>query len=202
MVQTAEQRKKAWKQTRNKPYPMKNERGVVLVLALVMLLVLGVIGALSISTSTTELRIAGNYRNSMIGYYNANVADAFGPGNIDINKVINPYGFPQVRTMPDAAGNCPAPMISRNTLGNPNFPIFNFCEQQLMPAGFIGSVWVRVEYLCMSAMSPGKANDAANFMEFHYLVTMIGKDATNAEHVTETEVIQVGQQPPGVDQDC
>ncbi len=40
------------------------ERGLVLILGLWMLLLLSILGAFAISTSITEIGIAGNYRNA------------------------------------------------------------------------------------------------------------------------------------------
>lgn len=54
-----------------------SERGVALILALVMLVLLGVLGALSLSTSSTELRITGNYRTSQMGFFEAEAAREF-----------------------------------------------------------------------------------------------------------------------------
>jgi len=41
-----------------------NNRGVILILSLWMLLLLSILGAFAISTSITEIGIAGNYRNA------------------------------------------------------------------------------------------------------------------------------------------
>ena len=50
-----------------------NERGVVLILCLMMLLLLSILGAFATSTSMTELSIAGNFRTADIAL---NTADA------------------------------------------------------------------------------------------------------------------------------
>lgn len=57
------------------------ERGVALVLALVMLVLLGLLGALSLSTSSTELRITGNYRTSQAGFFAAEAAQEYASAN-------------------------------------------------------------------------------------------------------------------------
>ncbi len=46
-----------------------NERGAALIIVLVMLLLLTVLGATLLSTSTTDLQIAGNYRNNQRAFY-------------------------------------------------------------------------------------------------------------------------------------
>jgi len=51
-----------------------NERGAALIIVLVMLLLLSILGASMLATSTTELKIAGNYRNSEESFYTADAA--------------------------------------------------------------------------------------------------------------------------------
>lgn len=49
----------------------KNERGIALVLALVMLVLLSILGTWALDTTSTDLKIAGNYRNNDIAFYTA-----------------------------------------------------------------------------------------------------------------------------------
>lgn len=53
---------------------IKNEKGVALVLAMVMLVLMSILGAFALSTSTTEIGISGNYRNSQDAFYAADSA--------------------------------------------------------------------------------------------------------------------------------
>jgi len=46
-----------------------NERGMALILALVMLTLLGILGALALDTSTTDLKISGNFRSEQYAFY-------------------------------------------------------------------------------------------------------------------------------------
>jgi Tfp pilus assembly protein PilX len=48
-----------------------NERGVALILALVMLSLLTILGAWALDTSSTDLKIAGNYRGAQYAFYAA-----------------------------------------------------------------------------------------------------------------------------------
>lgn len=54
-----------------------NERGVALIIVLVMLLLLSILGASMLSSTTSDLKIAGNYRNSTEAFYTAEAAMAF-----------------------------------------------------------------------------------------------------------------------------
>lgn len=51
-----------------------SERGVALVLALGMLVLLGLLGAIALATSNTEIRIAGNNRNAQSAFLTAEAA--------------------------------------------------------------------------------------------------------------------------------
>lgn len=57
---------------------VKNENGIALVMALVMLVLLSILGAYALSTSSTELFIAGNYRNSQVAFYAADAGNEYG----------------------------------------------------------------------------------------------------------------------------
>jgi len=50
------------------------ERGAALIIVLVMLLLLTILGSTLLSTSTTDLQIAGNYRNNQKAFYNNDYA--------------------------------------------------------------------------------------------------------------------------------
>jgi hypothetical protein len=54
-----------------------NERGMALVLALVMLVLLTMLGAWALGTSSTDLKIAGNSRNTQNAFYSADAALAY-----------------------------------------------------------------------------------------------------------------------------
>lgn len=53
---------------------IKNEKGVALVLAMIMIVLMSILGAFALSTSTTEIAISGNYRNSQDAFYAADSA--------------------------------------------------------------------------------------------------------------------------------
>jgi hypothetical protein len=56
----------------------KNEKGFALILAMVMLALLSVLGAYALSTSSTELFISGNYRNSQTAFYSSDAGIDYG----------------------------------------------------------------------------------------------------------------------------
>jgi hypothetical protein len=55
----------------------ENECGLALVLALVMLALLTILGAWAVGTASTDLTIAGNFRNTQNAFYSADAALAY-----------------------------------------------------------------------------------------------------------------------------
>lgn len=49
----------------------KNEQGAMLIIVLVALLLLSILGASVLTTTTSELRVSGNYRNMQQAFFNA-----------------------------------------------------------------------------------------------------------------------------------
>ncbi len=56
----------------------KNEKGIALVVSLIMLVLLTILGTYALSTSSTELIIAGNYRNNECAFYLAEAGIGYG----------------------------------------------------------------------------------------------------------------------------
>jgi hypothetical protein len=157
---------------------MKSQKGIALVITLVMLVILGMLGAFALNTSTTELHIAGNYRNTQVAFNNCTKTEAFGPNNQNILRTIVPY---VINSYPTGTG---------------------FQNITPMPAGSLGQTQVRVEFVCASLTSMAKAQDQENFLDYHFLVTIVGRGANNSECVVESEVVQTGPRPQGIDPDC
>jgi Tfp pilus assembly protein PilX len=68
--------------------PHNNERGIALVLSLWMLVILGMVGAIMLASSTVELRIAANDRHSQTALYTADAAIEFAKANPAIYTTI------------------------------------------------------------------------------------------------------------------
>lgn len=69
---------------------LNNERGITLVVVLLMLVILGILGASLLSSSTTDVQIAGNARNNEQAFYVTQAALEYAETNADIYKAINP----------------------------------------------------------------------------------------------------------------
>ena len=56
-------------------YPLKDQSGVALVLALIMIVILTLIGLASTYTSTFEMKLSGNKRGTTDAFYAADACD-------------------------------------------------------------------------------------------------------------------------------
>jgi hypothetical protein len=63
---------------------LSNQRGIALILALAMLVILSLLGAMALSVSTTDVQISGNLKNSQNSFYAAEAAVEYAMGNVDI----------------------------------------------------------------------------------------------------------------------
>jgi hypothetical protein len=161
---------------------LRSQKGIALVVVLVMLALLGMLGAFALNNSNTEMHIAGNYRNEQIAFNNCNQVEAFGPNNQLILNTIVPY---VVNSYPTGTG------FQKMIPG-----------VYALPAGAQGETWVRVEFVCAGPPSIAKAQDQEAFLDYHFLVTVVGRGANNSECVVESEVVQTGPRPAGIDPDC
>lgn len=62
-------------------HKLQNERGVALVLALIMLVLMSILGAFALSTTNTEIRIVGNYHNTNEAFFCADAGIEYGQTN-------------------------------------------------------------------------------------------------------------------------
>jgi type II secretory pathway pseudopilin PulG len=71
---------------------LRNERGIALITVLVVLVLLCILGATVLSSSTSELRIVGNYRNLQEAFFAADAVVEFATTNGAIYTSIIPGG--------------------------------------------------------------------------------------------------------------
>ncbi len=67
-----------------------NERGMALILALVMLTLLGILGVWALDTSTTDLKISGNFRTTQNAFYAADGGLGY---TTNLNMLQHVYNF-------------------------------------------------------------------------------------------------------------
>ncbi len=147
-----------------------NERGIVLVLCLFMLLLLTLLGAFATSTSMTELSIAGNYRNAETALNVADSGAAFAEGNSTIYITIG-------------NGSWPTPGTGTGTNPNDN-------------AVAVGNsaADVRVDYIATGPVQPGhliQVNAVNGFQANYFAITSTGAGPNNSQARVETQIEKI-----------
>jgi hypothetical protein len=146
-----------------------NDRGMVLILALVMLMLLTILGILSISTSTSELHIAGNDRNNNVAFYTADAANDYGQINDSIYTALTGT----VTSWPAAGtGNGTSQDYNKVAVANQNAD-------------------VKVQLIGHGQLPPGSGDDPELFQAFYYVVSVSGAGPNNTKVQLESQVARI-----------
>jgi len=145
--------------------PLQNERGVILIVVLVMLLLLSVLGLTVLTNTTSELRVAGNFRNYQEAFFNAD-------GSLEqaiINSTITSDGIWDG-------------FIYMNSAGLP-------VADTTLPAGTTAVAQVRSEFL-----NEGKAPRGAGFddstVAAYYDVDVVGFGPNSSEVAIDAGIVK------------
>ena len=105
-----------------KPSILRNERGVALVIALIMLIVLTLIGIASISTSVFEAKISGNERIGSAAFYSASGGVEVGIDRIpDTNAYSGKIGNDESYRSGPMTATSPQPLKNLGKFFKPGF---------------------------------------------------------------------------------
>jgi len=90
--------------------PLQNERGVILIIVLVMLLLLSILGLTVLTNTTSELRVAGNFRNFQEAFFNADgsLEQAIINDTITSDSIWNGFIYMNSAGLPVAGTTLPA----------------------------------------------------------------------------------------------
>lgn len=94
-------------QSDDRGFRLRNERGAALLIVLVMLLLLTILGVTLFTSSTTEIKVAGNYRNSLETFFTADAAIEFAKTDAVIYTTLIPDG--PTTSWPPTQGPVPIP---------------------------------------------------------------------------------------------
>ena len=152
----------------------RDQKGIALVLALVMLMLLGFLGAFALSTSDTELRIAGNYRARQASFFTSD-------GGLE-------YAAKD--------GTIRSQLVANNVASYPSTTTF-----ATVPGTGAGTTAkIRVDYMRYGDPPPGSGFDAvilkltgknlpATSFKMHYVtITSVGTGPNDSETSTESMV--------------
>jgi Tfp pilus assembly protein PilX len=154
----------------------RNERGIAMIMALVLLVLLTMLGAWALDTSSTDLKIAGNYHNAETAFSLADTAATFAS---------NPQNLSTACGYITACSNTTA----SNTSWSPSSGTISSSS---------GTASVKVEFLTKGPLPAGSIYDAdvdasgnPKFSGVYFSVTANGSGPNNAATQIETNVVQV-----------
>ena len=154
---------------------MANEKGVALVMAMVMIVLLSILGAMSLSTSTIEIGISGNYRNSMEALYAAERAVEYAATNGSIYTTIGTSS-----TVENLKTGAHPANISITTSGG-----------RTSGLDLDANATNEVQFLSSGALPPGSGSDPDLFGANYYLISVTGSGPNSVIYKIEAQIARV-----------
>lgn len=153
-----------------------NEKGIALVVALVMLALLTILGTFALSTSSTELFITGNYRNSQYAFYAADAAIEYGKWVVRDTRTIMPGTELSCEPQPDLGFNCKNNKKYLEVFTGPNNSKGSihiaWVKTGMPPAGYTDDEYVADYYLltAQGSIPSGTTEPPKAFVELESMV--------------------------------
>jgi hypothetical protein len=176
---------------------LKDERGMALIIVLVMLLLLSILSATMLVSSTTDLQIAGNYRNNEQTFFEADAAMNFAQTYDQIYTTLGstigaewpPQGQGQDFSPPPPIGSPPRPPLdpNYNRIQIPGSTDTADIKVHLLSSGGVpAGSGTQVD----SGISPGSGNFKANY----FAINVIANGPNNVRTQLESQVARIVQQ--------
>jgi hypothetical protein len=144
---------------------LENEKGVALVLALGVLVVMSLLGALILSATQTETGISGNYRTAQEAFHAADRAVEYAMVDQVIYNALTPTSAPF--DLAAVAGNIAAETVNS------------------------GLTQGTVTFLTSGSLPPGTGSDPTYFQARYYIIDVTGQGPNNASARVEAEVSRI-----------
>jgi len=188
---------------RDLPAPLRNDRGMVLILVLIMLVLLSILGVTVLTSTTSDLHITSNYRNLDDTFYTADAVMDFAQAD----GIIYSSLLPATATVWPAAGagvkvNDDGSM---STNANTAYPDYNRVTVYKDAAKTIKSyAHAKVNYISTGPVPPGMGTEVdaglgsgTGFKANFYVVNVIADptadgQAANVSHVElESHIVRI-----------
>jgi Tfp pilus assembly protein PilX len=140
---------------------IKNERGVALVLALIMLVLMSILGAFALSTTNTEMRIVGNYHKTNEAFFCADAGIEYGQTN----------GTTYTSIIPNVTNSWSSGFLN--------------CA-----AGGTDTIQITVNWIASGQPPVGSGVDAETTVNY-YTVASTGQSRNNAQVVVESYIARL-----------
>jgi len=176
-----------------------NERGIALIVVMVMLLLLSILGATVLTSTTTDLRITGNYKNAGNAFYVAESAMEFAQADSIIYSTL----LPSTAIVWPATGEGFV-LNDDGTLSetrNDDYPSYNQIKIYKDPATktqLEGSANIKVNYISTGAVPAGLGTEVdsglgggTGFKANFYVVSVIADGPNNSHSEIESHIARV-----------
>jgi hypothetical protein len=172
-----------------------NERGIALIIVLMTLLLLSILGVTMLASSTSELKIAGNYRNTEVAFYTAEAALDFAYTFGDIYTSI----IPGTTTSWPVAGQGKWLDEDDFHAGDPNDANNNYNRIKIAsPSGAKYDADVKVDFVSTGNLpvGTGTQEDAGlgqgtGFRANNFALDVIAYGPNNAQAAVESQVAKI-----------
>jgi len=150
------------------------ERGSALIIAIMLLAIMSILGTILMSTSTTEIQLSGNYRNSQESFYTADRAIEYSMQSAsDTSGVVDLYNDQNT-----AIATSP---LHRDLIG--------LGQSALEPSTYAATDDRNsVVYIASGAPPIGSGSDASLFKARNYAVDTVGVFPVNSANPSRTEL--------------
>ncbi len=142
---------------------LRNERGVVFIIVLIMLLLFSILGATLLNNTTSELRISGNYRNQQQAFFAAD-------GGLEQGQISDAI-YSVIPNVQDSWSG----VISYNSAGS-----MSITKNAVVPAGTVNAVQVTVENISSGPPPRGSGFDDT-FVANNYDLEVTGYGPNDTE---------------------
>lgn len=168
---------------------MDNERGIALITVLIILVLLCILGATVLTTSTSELRIAGNYRNLQRAFFTADAAVEFAYTN----------GLIYTTIIPGTTNSWPLPGQGKvlDATGAPTGTASPYPDYNVMNIGG-NTARVKVDFVESGAVPAGSGSEVdaglgsgTGFKANYFTVEVIGTEQNNSQVEIESLVARI-----------
>jgi hypothetical protein len=159
-----------------------NERGIALIMALMLLALLTLLGVWVLDRASTDLKIAGNYKNAEAAFSMADTAEIYASNPANLSSACDTISACTFST--GSTTSWPLP----GALGSPQTPISMASN----------TATVNVRFLNKGPLPAGSVYDAdldasgkPKFSGVYFMITASGSGPHNATSQIETNVVQV-----------
>ena len=165
---------------------LRNESGVALVVALLMIVILSLIGLASSSTSTFEIKLSGNKRGVTDAFYTSDAGAQSVMANVGNFNISSGYVNVTTSSLPVELQN---ELIDQRYPPNPASPPANFFS---LPAGisFADAPQVTIYHTTVTKVPRASGHSAIAFQYSYYIINSIGQDQMDLGLIRSTSEIR------------